>query len=33
MAAAGADVLVAVHGAGCTNWMFMSPGAALLEVR
>lgn len=33
MAAASADVVVAVHGAGCTNWMFMGPGSALLEIR
>ena len=33
LATASADVLVAVHGAGCTNWLFMAPGSALLEIR
>ncbi|PRW56188.1 raffinose synthase [Chlorella sorokiniana] len=33
LATASADVLVAVHGAGCTNWFFMAPGSALLEIR
>lgn len=33
LATASADVLVAVHGAGCTNWFFMEPGSTLLEIR
>lgn len=33
LATASADVLVAVHGAGCTNWFFMAPGSTLLEIR
>ncbi|EFN56638.1 hypothetical protein CHLNCDRAFT_144434 [Chlorella variabilis] len=28
-----ADVLVCLHGAACTNWLFMSKGSALLEIR
>ena len=33
VAAASADALVVAHGAGCTNWFFMQPGSALLEIR
>lgn len=29
----GADVLVAVHGGACTNWLFMREGSSLLEIR
>ena len=33
VAAASADALVAVHGAGCTNVFYMGEDAALLEIR
>ena len=33
VAARSADVVLAVHGAGCTNWFYMAPGSALLELR
>lgn len=30
---ADADVLVAVHGSGCMNWLSMREGSAMLELR